>query len=61
LQGLDRERLDFDITDRLALVRNLLSFHGDQDAVVPFSNALAIHEKAGHPKILIRQETGTIP
>jgi uncharacterized protein len=61
LHGLERERLNFDITDQLGLVRNLLSFHGDRDAVVPFSNALAIHEKAGHPKILIRQEDGDHP
>jgi alpha-beta hydrolase superfamily lysophospholipase len=58
LRGLDRERLDFDITDRLGRVRNLLSFHGDQDTVVPFSNALAIHEKAGLPKVLVRHENG---
>jgi uncharacterized protein len=61
LHGLEKERLDFDITDQLGLVSNLLSFHGDRDAVVPFSNALAIHEKAGHPKILIRQESGDHP
>ena len=61
LRGLDRERLDFDITDRLGHVRNLLSFHGDQDTVVPFSNALAIHEKAGLPKVLVRHENGDHP
>jgi uncharacterized protein len=61
LRGLDRERLDFDITDRLGHVRHLLSFHGDQDTVVPFSNALAIHEKAGHPKMLICHENGDHP
>jgi uncharacterized protein len=61
LHGLDREKLNFDLTDRLALVRSLLIFHGDRDAVVPFSNALAIHEKAGHPKMLIRHENGDHP
>lgn len=61
LRGLDRIRLDFDITDRLGHVRNLLSFHGDQDTVVPFSNALAIHEKAGLPKVLVRHENGDHP
>lgn len=61
LRGLDRDRLGFDITDRLDRVRNLLIFHGDQDTVVPFSNAVAIHEKAGHPKMLIRHENGDHP
>lgn len=61
LHGLDRKKLDFDITDQLNRVSNLLIFHGDQDAVVPFSNALAIHEKAGRPNMLIRHENGDHP
>ncbi len=61
LHGLEKERLHFDITDQLGLVSNLLSFHGDRDAVVPFSNALAIYEKAAHPKMLVRQENGDHP
>lgn len=61
LHGLDRKKLNFDVNNRLNHVRNLLIFHGDRDAVVPFSNALAIHEKAGHPKMLIRHENGDHP
>jgi len=61
LRDIDMSRLGFDITGRLGRVHNLLIFHGDQDTVVPFSNALAIHEKAGHPKMLIRHENGDHP
>lgn len=61
LEGIDKNRLLFDVTDRLGRVRNLLIFHGDQDAVVPFSNALAIHERACRPKSLIRHENGDHP
>jgi hypothetical protein len=61
LHGLDRDRLIFDVTGSLYRVRNLMIFHGDQDTVVPFSNALAIYEKAGVPKTLIRHENGDHP
>lgn len=52
------EKRQFDLTDRLPNVRNILIFHGDADDVVPFSNALDLYEKVSEPKRLIRQQGG---
>ena len=48
----------FDITDRLAGIRNIMIFHGDADGVVPFANAEELFQKAGCPKRLIRLKNG---
>ncbi len=48
------EQMNFDISDRLEKISNILIFHGDADAVVSFSNALEIYEKVAHPKKLTR-------
>jgi len=56
--SLDTLNLDFDISDKLADIHNILIFHGDADTVVPFSNALEIYQKAARPKKLIRQPGG---
>ncbi|OGP59210.1 MAG: hypothetical protein A2V65_12480 [Deltaproteobacteria bacterium RBG_13_49_15] len=52
------EKRQFDLTDRLQSIRNILIFHGDADDVVPFSNALDLYEKVSEPKRLIRQHGG---
>ncbi len=51
-------RLNFDISDKLKDIHNILIFHGDADTVVPFSNALEIYQKAAKPKKLVRQQAG---
>jgi uncharacterized protein len=61
LESLSRINLNFDISGLLADISNILIFHGDSDAVVPFSNALEIYNKTKSPKKLIRQEGGDHP
>ncbi len=61
LTGLNREKLAFDISDRLFHVSNILIFHGDADNIVPFENALEIYQAAKDPKKLIRQTNGDHP
>ena len=48
----------FDLSDRISIVHNILIIHGDQDHVVPVSNALELYKKAGKPKKLIVQKGG---
>ena len=55
---LDQLDLDFDISRKLADIQHILIFHGEEDTVVPFSNALEIYKKAQNPKKLIRQVGG---
>jgi len=50
--------LQFDISNDLTGISNILIFHGDADSVVPFSNALEIYDKVCEPKKLIRQKNG---
>jgi alpha-beta hydrolase superfamily lysophospholipase len=61
LASLDRARLDFDVSGWLKEISNILIFHGDADAVVPFSDALEIYRKTKSPKQLIRLEGGDHP
>ncbi|MCF8095880.1 MAG: lysophospholipase [Desulfobacteraceae bacterium] len=53
LCGIKEEQMDFDISDKLPLVHNVLVCHGDADTVVPYENALQIYEAAGEPKKLL--------
>ena len=57
-QSFFRNKLDFDISDRISKIQNILIFHGDQDRVIPVSNAYMIYEKAMEPKKLIIQKNG---
>lgn len=50
--------IDFDISRQLDGIRNILIFHGDADATVPFADALEIYQAVSEPKQLIRQEKG---
>jgi alpha-beta hydrolase superfamily lysophospholipase len=50
--------LEFDISNKLADIQHVLIFHGEDDTVVPFSNALEIYKNARNPKKLIRQVGG---
>ncbi len=61
LSSINRENLAFDIGERLAGITHMLIFHGDADAIVPYENALEIHERAGAPKELVRLENGDHP
>jgi alpha-beta hydrolase superfamily lysophospholipase len=56
--SLDKLDLDYDISDKLSRIHHILIFHGEADTVVPFSDALEIHQKACEPKKLIRQPGG---
>jgi alpha-beta hydrolase superfamily lysophospholipase len=58
LSQLDKLDLEFDISDKLAVIHHILIFHGEADNVVPFSDALEIYHKARNPKKLIRQPGG---
>ena len=48
----------FDITNQLHKIRNILIMHGDQDEIVPLSQAKTIYEYAHKPKQLIIQKNG---
>ncbi len=61
LESLNRDQLFFDISDRLAGVSNLLLFHGDADAIVPYENAREIYKLASAPVELVRLENGDHP
>ena len=53
-----RKNLQFDISDKIPKISNILIFHGDADEVIPFSHGLEIYENAGDPKRLIVQKGG---
>ncbi|MBC2716130.1 MAG: alpha/beta hydrolase [Desulfobacteraceae bacterium] len=61
MQMLDKDKLFFDIRDRISVISHLLIFHGDDDRIVPFENALELNQKAKKPKMLICQKTGDHP
>ena len=55
---LDAAKKDFDISEHLSQVRNLLIIHGETDKTVPLCHAEEIHRLAGDPKKLIIQKNG---
>jgi alpha-beta hydrolase superfamily lysophospholipase len=57
----DAARRQFDITEGLSTISNILIFHGDADDVVPVSHAGEIYSLAGHPKKIIVQQQGDHP
>jgi alpha-beta hydrolase superfamily lysophospholipase len=54
-------RRPFDISNHISRLRNLLIFHGDEDNVVPFSDALKIFAQSTEPKRLVTQPGGDHP
>lgn len=58
MQSLDKDKLFFDIRDRISAISHLLIFHGDADEIVPFENALELHQAARDPKMLVGQKNG---
>ncbi|MFP4453311.1 MAG: alpha/beta hydrolase family protein, partial [Desulfobacterales bacterium] len=61
LSGIKKGQMNFDISDRLPLVHSVLVCHGDADTVVPFENALQIHESADEPRKLLRLSNADHP
>jgi len=61
LQKLNKDTLFFDIRDRIPAISHLLIFHGDNDQIVPFDNALELNRNAKQPKNLICQKNGDHP
>lgn len=61
LAGIRRDQLTYDLTENLANVHHLLVCHGDADPVVPYENALQIHDAAGTPKKLLCLPGGDHP
>ena len=61
LAGIRREQLTYDLTENLGKVHHLLVCHGDADPVVPYENALQIHDAAGKPKKLLCLPGGDHP
>lgn len=55
---LDAEKRDFDISEHLSQVSNILIIHGEKDETVPLFHAEEIHRLAGEPKKLIVQQNG---
>ncbi len=58
LESMDTEKLQFDITDIITGICNILIIHGDSDKVVSPSNAYRIYQQAVHPKRIIMQRAG---
>ena len=56
-----KKNLNFDLSDCLDGLRNILIFHGDADEIVPPSDAEEIFLKASKPKKLIMQKGGDHP
>jgi alpha-beta hydrolase superfamily lysophospholipase len=54
----DSQKQAFDITARLAKIKNILIIHGDADETVALSHAREIYRLAGEPKKLIVQQNG---
>jgi len=61
IQTLDKDKLFFDIRDRISAISHLLIFHGDDDRIVPFENARELSRRAADPKMLICQNNGDHP
>ena len=59
--SFDGKNLQFDLSDKLPNLHTILIFHGEEDQVVPPSNAREIYAKAGNPKKLIMQKGGDHP
>ena len=55
---LDANKKDFDLSEHLAALSNILIIHGEMDQTVPLSHAEEIHRLAGGPKKLIVQKNG---
>ncbi len=53
-----RKNLLFDLTDKIAMMNNILIFHGDADKTVPVENSRIIYENAKAPKKLIIHKNG---
>jgi alpha-beta hydrolase superfamily lysophospholipase len=53
-----KTNLNFDISDKLPYIHNVLIFHGDSDKIVPLSNSNEIYSKSGNPKKIIIQSQG---
>jgi len=58
MQKLQKDKLFFDIRDRISEVSHVLIFHGNKDEIVPFKNALELSQNARDPKRLICQKSG---
>jgi alpha-beta hydrolase superfamily lysophospholipase len=57
----DAAKRQFDITQELSDISNILIFHGDADDVVPVSHAREIYNLARQPKQMIIQKGGDHP
>lgn len=51
--GMTAGQMDFDISESLGLLSNVLIFHGDADTVVPYENAGQILARINEPKELV--------
>ena len=58
IQSLDKRKLYFDISGKISDIIHLMIFHGDDDQIVPFANALELNKKTKTPKKLIQQKNG---
>jgi len=55
---LDPEKSNFNISENVRQVNNILIIHGQMDEMVPLSHAEEIYRLAGDPKKLIVQQNG---
>ncbi len=56
--GFYEKFLQFDVSNSISYMNNVLIFHGDKDDIVPVVNGQTIFDKAGEPKKFIIQEGG---
>lgn len=53
-----KKLLNFDLSENIPFLKNVLIFHGDQDDIVPISNSETIFKNASEPKKFIIQKNG---
>lgn len=58
LERVDPLRLRFDLSEKIANLRNVLTFHGDSDTIIPPSEAHLIYNRCVMPKRLIMLRNG---
>lgn len=59
--GMNERQMQFDISERLPLIHDILIVHGDADTIVPYENAEQILGNARAPKELFRLKDADHP
>lgn len=58
MRAFQNKNLEFDVSDMIPKVGNIIIFHGDADEVIPVSHARELCQKAREPKKLVIWKNG---